>query len=325
MIKSRETTLILESQDYSQEAVSIYKELGDLYFGQPDASLVSSITILVPRLNFRLDEAFLSPFTRLSYIVSPTTGLDHIELSYCKSRGITVFSLAQVRDSLGQITSTAELALGLIIAIARKQHHAINSVIQESRWDRDNFKTRQLSGLTLGIIGFGRIGKIVAKFSKNVFETVLINDISPDRQALDRLELEDCSLSRLLQNSDIITLHANVLDPGLPIIGAKELGKMKPDAMIVNTARSLLVDESAMAQALESDRIAGYAADVLGGEPFEDTLLHQNPIWKLARTGNYNIILTPHIGGGTLDAMQATELLMADYVFGEIVQGNSHV
>jgi D-3-phosphoglycerate dehydrogenase len=167
--------------------------------------------------------------------------------------------------------------------------------------------------MTLGIIGFGRIGSILGSYAIPIFKSVLVHDINPDSLKMSEMGLSNGTLQEVLENSDLVSLHTTPNESGSPVIGRTELGYMKDGSMLINTARGSLVDEALVAKEIQSGRLAGYACDVLSGEPFSGNEITKNPIWQTAKLG-YNVIISPHIGGCTKDAMELTELYLAQYV-----------
>ena len=316
--KPTNRTLILENIDYNPDALEEYEKFSHLIFGLDSKDDWDQVTTLVVRLGYKLNENFLDNFPSLKRIVSPTTGVDHIDLEYCNSRAVTVFSLSDVRSSIANITSTAEISLGLIVSLARKQQLSVSSVMQDAVWNRELFRTRQLSNLTLGIIGFGRIGSILGNYTIPIFKSVLVHDSNPDTKKMSDLGLSNITLQEVLENSDLVSLHVTPNKSGLPVIGRTELGFMKNGSMLINTARGSVIDEARVAEEIQSGRLAGYACDVLSGEPFNGNELTASPIWQAAKSG-YNVIISPHIGGCTTDAMAQTELSLAQHVANKVL------
>ena len=310
---------ILESGNYSAVALRTYGSLGSVFLLDKNPEARDNIVMLVVRLGHTLDAAFLSKFQKLRIIVTPTTGIDHIDHSYCSRENIKVMSLAAIGRALDSVSSTAEHTLGLILAITRQTVRSAVSVALDSRWERDRFRGRQLSNLTLGIVGFGRVGSMLFNFARPVFAEVLAYDIDSSRFS-PATRIIQRGLEELLSVSDVIAITASALDK-LPIIGAKELSQMKGDVYLVNSARSSLIDEDAVVKFWNAGKIAGYATDVLSGEPFGVNGLDQHPLRLLSAEG-HNIIITPHIGGCTDEAMAFTEDRMAEAVV-EILRESS--
>ena len=304
------TTLITEPQNYSARAIREYQRLGPVWLGEAPAGCIDQVKVLVVRLGHRLDEACLSKYASLCAIVTPTTGLTHIELSACEGRGIRIFSLADCRDTIDRITSTSELTLGLIIGLLRRIPMAHFGVLHESCWDRDRYRSRQLSNLTLGIIGLGRIGGHLAAYANALGMRVLAYDPLQTDQRFENLRVERKELDALLQEVDVLSIHANLTEDSRGLIGSREIKLLAPHALIINTARGALLDEDAAAKALQENRLGGIAVDVLS-EEHSVKLPVQSPLVQAAKVG-LNVIVTPHIGGCTSDAMHITEDRMAE-------------
>jgi D-3-phosphoglycerate dehydrogenase / 2-oxoglutarate reductase len=308
--------LILEPENYSAKAILLYSSIGSVALGGRGNANVDNVGMLIVRLNYMLDEGFLRRYPSLKFIVSPTTGLTHIDLKYCSRKGITIYSLNNLRGMLDDITSTSELCIGLIISLVRCIPTANEDVILHGRWERDKFRSRQLSKLTLGVVGLGRIGRQVAHVAKSFGMTVIASDPYLSKDEFEMFNIERCSLESLLARSDIVSVHANLSDSNRGMFGARELALMKPGAFLINTARGELVDECAAVDALKEKRLGGIAIDVVADEPLKDAC-QNSPLIRGAIDG-LNIIVTPHIGGCTSDAMGITEDRLAEFVIAEL-------
>jgi len=297
--------VVLEPEDFSREARRIMSTRYVLkdYEGRsvPDAKAV------IGGLKHRLDEEFLSGFTSLKVVSSVTTGLNHVDLRYLEQRKIRLVSLTDVRDQIMNVSSTAEMALALILALGRRVVQSSRNVVDAGGWDRMSFFVPGLRGKTLGIVGYGRVGSQVEVMAGALGVKILAFD--PD--AFVPASIRRRSLPELLEDSDIITLHADYR--GSMIFGLNELRHCKKGAMLINTARGELVDEDAIAQAIGSQMLSGYAADVATGENSELWELEEDPLVSLAQSG-YNVILTPHLGGCTTEAFEATQKALAHYL-----------
>jgi D-3-phosphoglycerate dehydrogenase len=311
------STLILEPDAYSVEALSIYEKLGPVYLG--NAPVGALVSILVVRLGHLIEKALIESYNGLLAIASPTTGLNHIDLEVCNSKGIRVFSLSDCRPAIDSISSTSELTLGLIIALLRNIPNAVNDVVRHAKWERDKFRSRQMSNLTLGIVGLGRIGGHVARYAAALGMKVLACDPYQPTARFEQLGVERCGLHDLLQRSDIVTIHANLTADNHNLIGHSEVLLMRPDTLLVNTARGELVDEQAIAKALRERLLGGFAGDVLAQEQASPDWLSTSPLLRVAREG-VNVLLTPHMGGCTSDAMHYTEECLARIVYEHLAQ-----
>jgi len=306
------TVLIVEPEDYSTNALELYSKFGSVFLGSIPIGAEAEVKILVVRLAHRLDKSFLDKYPSLVAIATPTTGLTHIDVGYCTRRGIEIFSLANCREAIEEVTSTSELTIGLIISLLRKIPDAHVDVTVEGSWNRDHFRSRQLSRLALGIIGLGRIGGHMAKYAHAFGMRVLGYDPYRAASYFSALEVEPCKLEYLLRESDIVSLHANLRNDNINLLGAEEIALLHKDALIINTARGALLDEQAIAIALRAGRIGGVAVDVLADE-HSSTSIYDSPLISAAKDG-FNVIVTPHIGGCTSDAMHITEERIAEVV-----------
>jgi D-3-phosphoglycerate dehydrogenase len=244
------------------------------------------------RLGHRVTRLSIPLTCRCRLIATPCTGLDHIDVEACQERGIEVVSLKGETEFLSDVHATAEHTLALTLALLRKLVPAVNGA---GDWQRDRYCGRELFGKTVGIIGYGRIGKQVGKLFMAFGAKVLISD-GPVWE-------------ELLASSDVISLHVSYDESTRHLIGARELALMKPTAVLINTSRGGVIDEKALAEAIASERIAGAALDVLDGEPPD----FNHPLLKLARTTD-RVIVTPHIGGKTHESCEKTELFLAHKV-----------
>lgn len=302
--------LITEPQDYSGRAIQEYERLGLVWLGEAPVDCKDQVKILVVRLGRRLDDAYLSAYPSLRTIITPTTGFTHIDLPACERRGIRIFSLADCRDAIDRVTSTSELTLGLIIGLLRRIPMAHYGVLHEGCWERDRYRSRQLSSLTLGIVGLGRIGGHLAGYANALGMRVLAYDPLQEERRFKELHVERKQLDALLREADVLSIHANLTEENRGLIGGREIELLASHALIINTARGALLDEDAAAKALGANRLGGIAVDVLSEEHSAKSPL-QSPLVQAARAG-LNIIVTPHIGGCTSDAMHVTEDRMAE-------------
>lgn len=302
--------LIAESFGFSPEAVATVRRVGEVVLADLDRpGLLAAVTgadVLWVRLRHAIDAEVLDRGVRLSYIVTPTTGLNHIDLAAAEHRGIEVLSLRGEREFLRNVRATAEHTVGMMLALLRHIPAAARQVV-EGRWDRDAFWGRELFGKTAGIIGFGRIGQQVARCLLAFGMRVLATDPSP-QPSIDLPAVPMVPLLTLLREADVVTLHASYVEQNLRFFGERELAAMKPRAIFVNTARGELVDEPALLSALESGRLLGAALDVLSEE--RSTAIADQPLVRYAQTHD-NLLITPHIGGCTAESMRKTEEFLA--------------
>lgn len=301
--------LVAESENYSPVALEIYRGLGEVRLAQLDRqgllAAVKECDVLVIRLANQIDEPVFASAPNLKAVVSPTTGLDHIDLEAAKRHGIKVLSLRGEVEFLRSIPATAELTWALLLATTRRIPAAFNSVLA-GEWQRDLFKGRDLAGRRLGILGLGRVGSIVARYGIAFGMQVSAFDPAPVRWVEGVKPVE--SMQELFANSDVLSVHVPLNSQTTHLVGRELLEFPPPGALLINTSRGVVIDEAALLAALESGRLAGAALDVLSNERSGE--LADSPLVRYARSHS-NLILTPHIGGATYESMAATEVFMA--------------
>ncbi|HCG91176.1 MAG TPA: hypothetical protein DEZ08_05000 [Dehalococcoidia bacterium] len=286
-----------EPDEYSSKAVEILKTVGDYY------ESVSNIPIhiLITRLKHKIDKKFLAQYPHLQYILTATTGLDHIDLDECSSRDIHVISLNGEYDFLSSIVATSEHTIALMLSLLRNIPRAILDV-QNSHWSRMQFKGHELKNKTICILGMGRLGTQVAKmasaFQMNIqgfdYKQVSTFNVTKD-------------LTKALTGSDILSIHLPYNSSTKKLVGLPEILCLKPNSYIINTSRGQILDEKAVIESLEKKHLAGVAVDVLENE----YNLKNNALWNYANTHS-NVIITPHISGCTYESMEATEIFIAN-------------
>ena len=221
---------------------------------------------------------------QLKLIIRGGVGVDNIDVEYAKSKGITVANTPNASSA-----SVAELAIAHMFNIARYVHIA-NHTMRLGKWDKKKYEGIELSGKTLGLIGFGRIAKETAKRAKALGMKVVYTNRSGDQNDG---EFKYVPMDELLASADFISLHI----PGSkdkPVIGEAEFGKMKDGVYIVNTARGGVVCEDALINALDSGKVAAAALDVFVEEPTKNERIYTHE----------KISLTPHIGASTMEAQE---------------------
>lgn len=257
--------------------------------GQYDAYLAA--------LDVRADRAVIEAAGRLRVIATPSTGLDHLDLDAMRQRGIELISLRYDTDFLSQITATAEMAWCLLLAVVRCLPWAFDAA-RHGDWARDRFRGRQLLGKTLGILGYGRLGRIVAEYGKAFRMRVLACDV---RSVEPAPGVELVEFGRLLAESDVLSIHIHLTEENRGLIDAAALAQMKPGAVLINTSRGAIIDEQALLSALESGRLAGAGLDVIDGEWRDD--LDRHPLVRYAST-HQNLVISPHVGGATFESQR---------------------
>jgi len=222
---------------------------------------------------------------RLKLIIRGGVGLDNIDVEYAKARGIIVKNTPDASSS-----SVAELVIGHMLNLARFIHNS-NITMRQGQWNKKAYEGIEICGKTLGIIGFGRIGRETAKKALALGMKVVYTDIIGEIKEFK--EYEYLSLDELLAVSDFISLHVPY-NGGKPLIGREEIAKMKDGAYLINCARGGVVDEDALLEALDSGKLAGAALDVYVDEPAVNCALCNHD----------KVSCTPHIGASTVEAQE---------------------
>ena len=262
--------------------------------------LKTDVTHIYTRLSLKLDENILIKFPNLKFIGCPTTSIDHIDKKFCERKKIKLITIEKQKKLLKNITSTAELATWLIIELSRNPSKYAKSVL-EGEWNRYEFTNQSLSGKTLGRIGLGRVGKQVARVFSNLGMNIIFFD---SKKCILSKYKRVLSIKQIAEQSDFITIHVNGVIENRNLINREFLKHLKQTgSYMVNTSRGLIVNEVDVVESLTKGNLIGYATDVLDGENTSDVeWLSANPLWKELMRGS-NIIVTPHIGGATIDSL----------------------
>lgn len=306
----RNRILVAEPRDFPREACVLLEAAGDVDLRSTDsmdmARAFASYDAVLTRLGTRIDSYVLGSEPRTRVLAVPTTGLDHIDLEACAQRGVQVISLRGEVDFLRTIRATAEHTLALTLAVLRNIVPAAASVVA-GEWDRDRFRGREVAGSVVGVVGMGRLGTIVADLFLAMGATVVGVDVRDDWDHPGVRRAKD--LRGLCASSDVLTLHIPFAPGDAPTIGEAELEALPMGAIVINTSRGGVLNESALLDALESGRVAGAGIDVLVGEP--DVADHL--LVRYAAT-HPNLVITPHLGGNTSESLARVEIFIAERV-----------
>lgn len=257
---------------------------------------ISDYQAIVVRSATKVTQSLIDAAEELQLIVRAGVGLDNIDLDYAEEKGITVQNTPEASSN-----SVAELALGHMFSLARHIPVGTQS-LKENKWLKSQFKGTELDGKTLGIIGVGRIGTLVARKGSALGMDPLGFDKYITEPPIKEIEM--VSKEKLLKTSDFVSLHIPYDKQQGAEIGSEEFSLMKPSAYLVNCARGPVVDKGALERALEEEMIAGVALDVYDEEPPGDS-----PIFR-----SKNVSLTPHIGASTLEAQTRVGLHAAEKI-----------
>ena len=257
---------------------------------------------LVVRNRTQVNAALLAGAPALKVVGRLGVGLDNIDVDACRARGIEV-----IPATGANALAVAEYVIGAAMLLLRGAYSS-SAAVASGNWPRAALSSgRELSGKTLGIVGFGGIGRLVARVGRALGMRVIGSDPQvPPLSAVWRDEgAEGRELDALLTEADVVTLHVPLVDATRHLIDAARLARMKPDAILINTARGGVVDEAAVAVALKSGRLGGAALDVFEQEP----LAAGSPL-----AGCPNLLLTPHIAGVTAESNARVSTLIAEKV-----------
>jgi D-3-phosphoglycerate dehydrogenase len=304
---------VLISDALSPAAVQIFKDRGIEVDFQPNlgkdkeklAELVGNYDGLAIRSATKVSPKILEKAKSLKVIGRAGIGVDNVDIPAATARGIIVMN-----TPFGNSITTAEHAITLMLALAREIPQADAST-QAGKWEKNRFMGVEITGKTLGVIGCGNIGSIVADRALGLKMKVIAYDpfLSPER-AVD-LGVEKVELDELFKRSDFITLHTPLTDKTRNVIDAKAIEKMKTGVRIINCARGGLVDEAALRAALDANKAAGAAFDVFVTEPATENVLFGHP----------HVVCTPHLGASTSEAQENVALQIAEQMSDYLLRG----
>jgi D-3-phosphoglycerate dehydrogenase len=310
---------ILEPERYPGRALESLRSVGEVtlrdYSFEP-ALFLRDLNVVVIRLKYFLDADLLAHAPGLKVISTATTGLDHIDLATAEKRKIAVLSLRGETAFLKTVTATAEHTWGLLLALLRHIPQAHAAVVSGD-WDRTRFFGRELQGRTLAIIGLGRIGQMVARYALAFRMRVIAFDPF-QTEGVDGVERAE-SLRAALQDADVLSVHVPLSKETTHLIGAAEFKALKKGALVLNTSRGAILDETALIDALERGHLGGAALDVIHDEYSPASGLRDRLLRYAA--SHQNLLITPHLGGATHDSLEKVEIFMAEKLVRHLQSG----
>ena len=304
---------VLISDALSPAAVQIFKDRGiDVDF-QPNlgkdkdklAEIIGHYDGLAIRSATKATAKIIAKAKRLKVIGRAGIGVDNVDIPAATARGIIVMN-----TPFGNSITTAEHAISLMLALARQIPEADAST-RAGKWEKNKFMGVEIFGKTLGVIGCGNIGSIVADRATGLRMKVVAFDPFLSQERADDLGVEKVEIDQLFRRADFITLHTPLTDKTRNIINAGAIKNMKKGVRIVNCARGGLVDEAALYEALKSGQVAGAAFDVFVTEPATE-----NPLFHLP-----NVVCTPHLGAATSEAQENVALQIAEQMSDYLLRG----
>ncbi len=268
--------------------------------------IIGDYQALIVRSETKVTADILSAADNLKVIGRAGTGVDNVDVPVATGKGIVVMNAAA-----GNSVTTAEHTISLLMSLARKIPQA-HGKLKGGKWDKKSFMGVELAGKTLGVIGLGNIGKIVASRAVGLAMKVIAYDPFISREIASKSGIELGTLDEVFQRADFITVHTPLTDDTRGIIGRSAFEKMRDGVRIINCARGGLVDEQALHDAIKAGKVAGAALDVFVQEPVPA----DHPLLSLD-----DVIVTPHLGASTSEAQDAVAVTIADQVANYLLNG----
>lgn len=304
---------VLVSDKLAREGIDIFEKAEGIEVDvKPGLSpeellqIIDRYDALAIRSGTKVTAEVIAKADRLKAIGRAGIGVDNVDVKAATERGILVMNTPD-----GNVVTTAEHAISLMCSLARKIPAATASM-KAGKWEKSKFSGRELFNKTLGVIGLGNIGKIVANRGLGLSMKVVAYDPFVTKARAKELGVELVELDQLLALSDVVTLHVPLLDATKNIIDRGAIDKMKSGAFLINAARGGLVDEQAVADALDAGKLAGAAFDVYVQEPppADHPLLNRD-----------NVVLTPHLGASTSEAQVNVAVAVAEQIVAYLKEG----
>ncbi|TCM86994.1 phosphoglycerate dehydrogenase [Rhodovulum steppense] len=304
---------VLVSDALSETAVQIFRDHGiEVDFrpelGKDKDALIAAIGQydgLAIRSATKVTEKVLEAATNLKVIGRAGIGVDNVDIHAASKKGVIVMN-----TPFGNSITTAEHAISMMMAVARQIPEA-NASTHAGKWEKSRFMGVELTAKTLGLIGCGNIGSIVADRAIGLKMKVLAYDPFLSEERADKLGVHKVELDELLHRADFITLHVPMTEKTANILSRENLAKTKKGVRIVNCARGGLVDEAALAEMLKTGHVAGAAFDVFAEEPAKENVLFNLP----------NVVCTPHLGASTTEAQENVALQVAEQMADYLLTG----
>ena len=302
---------VLISDKLSQDAVKVFEDRGvkvDFKPGMSAEDLLANIGKyegLAIRSATKVTPDVLAKAGKLKVIGRAGIGVDNVDTDAATQKGVVVMN-----TPFGNTTTTAEHAIAMMMALVR-QIPLANASTQAGKWEKSRFMGMEVTGKTLGLIGCGNVGSIVADRAQGLRMRVVAFDpyLSPERAV--EIGVEKVDLDELYARADIITLHTPLTDSTRNLINAESIARMKKGVRIINCARGGIVNEADLRAALDSGQVAGAAVDVFEVEPAKENVLF----------GHENLIATPHLGAATQEAQEIVAVQVAEQMADYLLSG----
>lgn len=294
--------LINEPDGFPSEALKRLGTFSKVYL-RGENYPAKQVTAAFVRLGENIGVEFHNRHPALRFLVSPTTGVDHIDLEYFSNVGVEVICLRGRTKFLENIHATAEHTLSLVLSLIRRVPVAVKSV-SDGYWNRYPFQGSELFGKTVLILGYGRIGLQVHKLYEAFGCRVLAIDSVPGRVPAELV----CDQSYALSSADILSIHMNLDESTRGFVNGAFLDQLKPRALLVNTSRGEILDQAAVFSRVANGRLSGAALDVLSGEPYPPL----DDVCAAIRDCGPRLLVTPHIAGFTVESLNVVENYVSD-------------
>ena len=262
------------------------------------ADIIDDYDGLIVRSATKVTKKIIISGKNLKVIGRAGAGVDNIDIDEAKKNNILVMNTPG-----GNSVATAEHTLALLLSLLRKIPYS-NNTTHQGKWEKKSIKGRELSGKTVGIVGFGNVAIKFYELIKGFNTKVLLNSQSFESRKKDFPEIQNATFEEILLKCDIISFHCKSPSNNKPLITINEIKKMKPNAVIINTARGNIINESDLNQSLIENLISGAAIDVFSNEPAKDNILFNNP----------KVILTPHIAASTYEAQTKVAEMISNQI-----------
>ncbi len=267
--------------------------------------IIGNYEALIIRSATKVTDEILQQAKRLKVIGRAGIGLDNVDIPAATKRGIVVMNTPG-----GNIVTTAEHTIAMMMALTRNIPQGTIS-LKAGRWDKKKLQGREIFNKTLGIIGYGKIGSIVADLARGLKMNVIIYDPYITAEQIEKAGFESTTLDELYRRSDYITVHVPKLKSTTGLLNKKAFEKMKEGVMVINCARGGIIDENDLYDAIVSEKVAGAALDVFKTEP-----PGRFPLFELDK-----VICTPHLGASTYEAQTNVSMEVADQIIAYLKNG----
>ncbi len=257
---------------------------------------IGDVDVLIMRVDPKIDKDIIDAAKNLKIIGVCSVGLNHIDMDYAKEKGIQIFNAPGLNAN-----AVAELTISKMLDISRGTMTANTDVKVKHEWDKYKFVGRELRGKTLGVMGFGRIGRRVGELGRAFGMTVVAYDPFLKAEDFEKENATGMSIEELLKVADFVSIHVPLTPETKDLFNAKSIAEMKDDAVVLNMSRGGIVNEKDMYEALKAGKIGGYATDVmeneLAGSGLTGNDTFASPLFECD-----NFIVSPHIGAQSVDA-----------------------